>query len=127
MLEADQRGIRTAVVRAAIGSDELVNGLRRRGGEVDLAIAYETRPMTGDRASLDNIDIVTFTSGSTVENFFNAIEDGFAHDALLASIGPVTTEAIRRQGRRADIEAESATVASLHAAILRACRSAATS
>jgi uroporphyrinogen III methyltransferase/synthase len=127
LLEKDQRGIRTAVIRAAAGSDELIDELRKRGGEVDLAIAYETRPVTGDLQSLENIDIVTFTSGSTVDHFFGAIENGIAKHARLASIGPMTTEAIRRHGRVPDIEADAATVAALHAAILRACRSSATS
>lgn len=128
LLDQDQRGVRTAIVRAAAGSEELVNELRKRGGDVDLAVAYETKPIAGDPAVLENIDFVTFTSGSTVDNFFSAVgSNGVARDARLVSIGPVTTEAIRRHGRDADIVAESATVAALHAAILRACRSSATS
>ena len=127
LLAEDQHGVRTAVIRAAVGSDELLDELRKRGGEVDLAVAYETKPVTGDRSLLENIDIVTFTSGSTVDNFFGAIDNGTAANARLASIGPVTTEAIRRHGRGADIEADRATIGALHAAILRACRSSATS
>ena len=128
MLAADQNGVRTAVVRAAVGSDELIDELRRRGGDVDLAIAYETKPVTnGDKSQLEKIDVVTFTSGSTVDNFFNAVENGIAAHAKLASIGPVTSEAIRKHGRQPDIEADNATIAALHAAILRACRSSATS
>ena len=42
--------------------------------------------------------------------------------AMLASIGPATSEAIRRHGRAPDVEADSATVPALVAAILRACR-----
>ena len=127
LLPADQKGIRTAVIRAAVGSDELIDELRKRGGEVDLAVAYETKAVAGDRSQLENIDIVTFTSGSTVDNFFGAIGNGTAAKARLASIGPMTTEAIRRHGREADIEAERSTIGALHAAILRACRSSATS
>ena len=127
LLEEDQRGIRTAVVRAASGNDELIDELRRRGGEVDLAIAYETKAVTGDPNRLRSIDFVTFTSASTVDNFFAAIDGPLPETARLVSIGPLTSEAIRRHGRAADIEAESATVGALHAAILRACRSSATS
>lgn len=123
LLDSDQRGVRTAVIRAATGSDELIDGLRQRGGEVDLAVAYETKPIAGDVQQLQQIDIVTFTSGSTVENFFAVAADRLPN-AKLASIGPVTSDAIRRHGREVDIEADSATVAALHAAILRACRSA---
>jgi uroporphyrinogen-III synthase len=42
--------------------------------------------------------------------------------AMLASIGPTTSEAIRRHGRAPDVESEDATVPALVAAILRACR-----
>jgi len=114
LLDADQKGIRTAVVRAAQGREELIDELRRRGGEVDLAIAYETRRLTTAAADLHDIDIVTFTSGSTVDNFFEVLPDTKVLDgALLASIGPTTSEAIRRHGRQPDIEASEATIAAL--------------
>ncbi len=123
LLEANQKGIRTAVIRAAQGRDDLMDALRRRGGEVDMAVAYETRRVSSAAAELHDIDMVTFTSGSTVDNFFELLPDPSVIDrALLASIGPTTSEAIRRRGREADIEAESATVPALVAAILRACR-----
>src|SRR2546428_96683 len=122
LLDEDQKGIRTAVVRAAKGSDELIDELRRRGGEVDLAIAYETRRIATSAADLHDIDIVTFTSGSTVDNFFEVLPDKKIIDrAMLASIGPTTSDAIRRHGRKPDVEAENATIAALVAAILRAC------
>jgi uroporphyrinogen III methyltransferase/synthase len=114
LLDEDQRGVRTAVIRAAEGRDELIEELRRRGGEIDLAIAYETKPADG---TLDgSFDVVTFTSASTVENFFARASslDG----VLIASIGPVTSEAIARHGRRPDIEAASASIESLHDAIV---------
>src|SRR5581483_10396730 len=89
LLDDDQRGVRTAVIRAAQGRDDLIDELRRRGGEVDLAVAYETRRVTTAAADLHDIDIVTFTSGSTVDNFFEVLPDAKALDgALLASIGP---------------------------------------
>lgn len=114
LLEEDQKGVRTAVVRAAQGRDELIDELRRRGGEVDLAIAYETRRVTTAVDNLHDIDIVTFTSGSTVDNFFEVLPDKkVIGGALLASIGPTTSEAIRRHGRQPDIEASAATIASL--------------
>jgi uroporphyrinogen III methyltransferase / synthase len=114
LLDEDQKGIRTAIVRAAQGREELIDELRRRGGEVDLAIAYETRRVTTAAADLHDIDIVTFTSGSTVDNFFEVLPDKKLLDgALLASIGPTTSEAIRRHGRQPDIEASAATIDAL--------------
>jgi uroporphyrinogen III methyltransferase / synthase len=114
LLAADQRGIRTAVIRAAEGRDDLIDELRKRGGEVDLGIAYETRAAGG---TLDEpYDVVTFTSASTVENFFAGVKD--TNGALLASIGPVTSEAIARHGRQPDVEAASASIDALVSAIV---------
>jgi uroporphyrinogen III methyltransferase/synthase len=118
LLDENQHGIRTAVIRAAQGRDELIDELRRRGGGVDLAIAYETRRVTTAAADLHDIDIVTFTSGSTVDNFFDVLPDARILDnALLASIGPTTSDAIRRHGRAPDIEAPNATITALVEAI----------
>jgi uroporphyrinogen III methyltransferase/synthase len=119
LLAEDQHGIRTAVIRAEDGREELIDELRRRGGEVDLAIAYRNRPLAGDPAQLAGIDAVTFTSASTVDNFFTALGDtGRLNGAKLVSIGPMTSDAIRKHGRTPDIEAEKASVASLRDAVL---------
>ena len=128
LLAKDQHGVRTAVIRAAEGSDDLIDELRRRGGDVDLGIAYRTVAVDADLAELreliasDGIDIVTFTSGSTVSNFFDMLtpdERGRVFDrATIASIGPVTTEAIKRYGRPPDVEASTASVQSLHDALI---------
>jgi len=114
LLPQDQHGIRTAVIRAAEGRDDLIEALRERGGDVDLAIAYENRMAEG---SLDGeYDMVTFTSASTVDNFFTKVPN--PNGALLASIGPVTSEAIVKHGRKADIEAPAATIEALRDAIV---------
>jgi uroporphyrinogen III methyltransferase/synthase len=121
LLAQDQRGIRTAVVRAEEGRDDLIEELRRRGGEVDLAVAYRTRAVAGDPAMLEGADAITFTSASTVDHFFEALghNSSVVNGAKLASIGPITSEAIRRQNRQPDAEASAATVASLRDAVVR--------
>ncbi|HEY3054798.1 MAG TPA: uroporphyrinogen-III C-methyltransferase [Thermoanaerobaculia bacterium] len=121
---------RIAVVRAAEGSDELVETLRSRGGEVDIGVAYRTIAVDEDLAELreliasDAIDVVTFTSGSTVSNFFDMLapeeRSRLLHSALIASIGPVTSETIRRYGRGPDVEAKTASIQALHDAVVEA-------
>ncbi len=77
-------GIRIGIVRAAAGREELVSELRARGAAVHLAIAYETRPTRGLSDQLGSLlgsgrlDAITFTSSSTVDNFFGQLreEDG---------------------------------------------------
>jgi len=116
LLAEDQRGVRTAVIRAEEGRDELITELRRRGGEVDLAIAYRTIAADFELGDLDAIDVVTFTSASTVENFFAKVTP--SPRTILASIGPTTSDAIRKHGRTPDIVAKNATVQALHDAVV---------
>ncbi|MEA2489897.1 MAG: uroporphyrinogen methyltransferase / synthase [Acidobacteriota bacterium] len=132
LLAADQHGIRTCVVRAAEGREELVDELRRRGGDVTVAVAYQTVAADYDLAELrglieaDAIDVVTFTSASTVDHFFGPLTEDERRRvnarALLASIGATTSEAIRRYGKEPEIVAEQATIASLHDAVLLSSR-----
>ncbi|MEA2236772.1 MAG: uroporphyrinogen methyltransferase / synthase [Thermoanaerobaculia bacterium] len=114
MFDADQKGVRIAVVRAAEGREEFVEEMRRRDADVHLAVAYRTVPVAMNAGELHDIDVVTFTSASTVDNFFAAIGERSIEGALLASIGPMTSEAIRRHGRQADVEAANAGVQALH-------------
>ena len=117
------RGARVALVRAQEGRDEVLSELRKRGADVLLAVAYRTLPVTANAADMHDVDAVTFTSASTVDNFFAAVPDpSKLNGALLASIGPTTTEAIRRHGRQPDVEAASASVQALHDAVVNAIR-----
>lgn len=130
MLEENQRGVHVAVIRAAEGSDELIDELRRRGAAVDLGVAYRSVAAEGDLDELrkliaeEAIDVVTFTSGSTVENFFSRLtaeeRAKLLGRAMIASIGPVTTQAIRRYGRGPDVESATASVTALHDAVVDA-------
>ena len=128
LLAEDQRGVRTAVIRAESGSDELLHELRRRGGEVDLAIAYRNIAAGVDLDALraliadDAIDAVTFTSASTVDNFFARLTPGertrVLQHATIASIGDATSAAIRRFGKEPDVVAKNATIQDLHDALV---------
>ena len=119
---ADLRGVRIALVRAEEGRDEVLDELRRRGAEVHLAVAYRTVPVLASAGDLHDVDVVTFTSASTVDNFFAAVPDAASiNGSLLASIGPTTSDAIRRHGRKPDIEASNASVQALHDAVVKRC------
>jgi len=64
---------------------------------------------------------VTFTSSSTVENFFELVSpDTFKKypDVKIASIGPVTTGTIKTFGFTPDIEPEDYTIPGLVDAML---------
>ena len=127
LLPSDMNGIRVALIRAESGRSELIKGIQARGGIVDLAIAYRSVPRYDFVPELREliqgklIDIVTFTSSSTVENFFSALSSderaSLLSRAAVASIGPVTSKTLRDLGVEIRIEARSASVSSLVEAI----------
>jgi uroporphyrinogen III methyltransferase/synthase len=119
LFPGEMQGTRVAVVRAAEGRDELPEELRRRGAEVHLAVAYRNVRVVLDAGELHDVDAVTFTSASTVDNFFAAADAPLGRP-LFASIGPVTSEAIRRHGHAVGVEAEKATVEALCEAVVQA-------
>jgi len=128
LLPEDLHGVRIAVIRAAEGREELIDELRRRGAEVDLGVAYRTVAADYDLDELrgliasDAIDVVTFTSASTVDRFFEKLTAEERAQVLaraaIASIGPTTSEAIRRYGKEPDVVAENATIRALHDAVV---------
>jgi uroporphyrinogen III methyltransferase/synthase len=70
---------------------------------------YETvaEPLAPEqRSAVAAADYVTFTSSSTVRFFFDAVGDGVGHRTRLASIGPVTSAALRERGHEPAVEAE---------------------
>jgi len=128
LLDADQSGVRTAIVRALEGREVLVDELRARGGDVHVAVAYETKKAASIpddlRAALaaGEIDALTFTSPSTVEGTLSHLSPSeLSHvlaSSVIASIGPVTTKALARFGAVNVVEATESTVEGLAAAVV---------
>lgn len=115
------------IARAEVARDVVPDALRRAGCEVDVVPVYKThappRPLLDALAALleaKEIDVVTFTSSSTVEHLCDALE-GRAPALLLntcvASIGPITTETARKRGLRVDVTASEHTIPGLVSAI----------
>ncbi|MCP4717284.1 MAG: uroporphyrinogen-III C-methyltransferase [Deltaproteobacteria bacterium] len=97
----------------------LADGLMELGAQVERVHTYTTvRPVNVSDEQLQavaKVDIITFTSSSTVRNFF-AIQSQTG--AVLASIGPVTSDAIRACGHDPAIEATEYTIDGLVNAIV---------
>lgn len=117
-------GARVLLPRAARARDVLPDSLRERGALVDVAPVYRTVTGAGDEAVSrrlreGTVDVVTFTSSSTVSNFLKLAGEpvGERPAFLTASIGPVTSETLRSSGLPVDIEAASSTVPALVGAI----------
>jgi uroporphyrinogen III methyltransferase / synthase len=94
------------VARAAEARDVLVDALRERGAEVDVVALYETVAEPLSDAQLEAIkqaDYVTFTSSSTVRYLLDSA--ALAPGTRIASIGPVTSAALRERGHEPHVEA----------------------
>lgn len=126
-LASEAGGAKVLLARADIATNELPDILRAAGAEVTEAVAYRTvRPagLTADAAealTAGRVDWVTFTSSSTAENFLALIEGAEIDMASLklASIGPVTSGALRAAGLEPTVEAERHTIDGLVDAVLR--------
>ncbi len=127
----DVSGKRFLLPRADIAREVLPDELRKSGAEVDEVTAYRTVlaeiEREGDpdiyRMLLEKrIDVVTFTSASTVKNFVQIFGAEQAADLLnatkVASIGPVTAEAAEQYGIKTAIMPKQYTVPALVDAIV---------
>jgi uroporphyrinogen III methyltransferase / synthase len=119
-------GKRVLIPRAWVAREVLPERLRAAGADVDVAPVYKTVPDDEGgaiaRAALaQGVDVVTFTSASTVHGFFTAIGDAREklRDVQIASIGPITSEALRKEGFAPAIEASPYTVPALVEALAR--------
>ncbi len=96
--------------------------LSKLGAIVDEGIAYQTLPETEDitgaqaRFREEGADIITFASASAVENFL-ALKLPMPAGVKIASIGPVTTKALKSHGIEPDAEASPHTIAGLVSAV----------
>ena len=118
-------GKRVLLVRSNTGRETLREGLEQAGAKVDQAVFYETgysklRPVVREQVVGGAIDIITFTSSSTVNGFFSQVAPAELPGSVrLASIGPETSAAIRKYGYTPAIEAAEYTGAGLAEAILK--------
>ena len=113
---------RVLVARAREAREILPDTLRSKGLTVDVVPVYVTVPVAGvgDRVrSLlsgegGGLDAVLLTSASTADRFADALGgESLPPGVLVASIGPVTSEAIKKRGLPVHVEAPEATVAAL--------------
>ncbi len=115
-------GQRFLLPRADIVDEELGQGLARLGAEVHEVAAYKTVPADGTHAkeilASGDIDVITFTSSSTVSNLLAASGKKVAIGrAKIACIGPKTAETAIKAGLKVDIVAGEHTIPGLVAAI----------
>jgi uroporphyrinogen III methyltransferase/synthase len=115
-------GGRVLLARAAVARDVLPDGLRARGWTVDVVEAYRTATALlddGARAALADVDVVTFTSASTVTRHLEQVGGPGAVTGVVACIGPITAGTAQEAGLDVAVEGPVHTVAGLVDALVQ--------
>jgi len=121
----DIDGCRVLLPRSDIAPKDLIDGLKMLGARPIEVAAYRTvKPDKADLRGIhrlfeDDIDIITFTSSSTVTNLVEALDGDVEtiNRTNVACIGPSTASAAEEAGIRVDITAQEHTIPGLVAAI----------
>ena len=125
----DIKGKKILLPRAKLARSVLPSELTKMGAVVDEITAYCTKADSNNidllltRLKERTIDLITFTSSSTVKNFHALFPpkelDNLMKDVTIASIGPITADTARELGFDVHIIAKSFTIPGLCEAILQ--------
>jgi uroporphyrinogen-III synthase len=126
----DLSGCWVLLPTADIADDLLPSAIQAAGGTAHVITAYHTLPATPDPHGVaelkEGVDVITFTSGSTVRNFVAIAYQAGLHppdlpgNPKIACIGPRTAQVARDKGFKVHIVPDEYTtnglVAAIHAA-----------
>ena len=124
-------GASMLLVRAAEARDLLPEALAAAGAQVTVAEAYRNvvppaaAPALAQLFASSPPDAITFTSASTAQNLqavLSAAQLQVPPASVLASIGPITSRAMRELGLEPTVEAREATIESLVQALVEHCK-----
>ena len=131
--QGDIKGLRILLPRAAQAREVLPEELKKMGAEVDVVPAYQTIKPDHDTVQIIEmleqgaIDMVTFTSSSTVDNFvemFNAESENLKQwmtGVTVACIGPITAKTARKKGFSTDLVPSEYTIEAFTDSIVEYC------
>jgi uroporphyrinogen III methyltransferase / synthase len=121
------KGERILLARAKKARDILPNGLKKLGAKVDVVEVYRTvKPKAGSKRlkkllTDGSIDVITFTSSSTVNHFAELLKKEDLRKLLkgiaIACIGPVTARTAKQWGMRVQVQPKQYTIPSLTRAV----------
>lgn len=113
---------RVLIPRSRIARTVIADGLRAEGARVDSIVFYENRRPAIDEAELrallatGELEVLTFTSPSTVDHFVACLDDesrAAASACMIAAIGATTARRLEALGFRVDVVPERPEVAAL--------------
>jgi len=121
--DKDISGQRFLLPRTDIADKQLTEALQRLSAIVDEVTVYQTVPVLDapvkETLASGEIDVITFTSSSTVSNLMAAIgnDKALLKGMKTACIGPKTAATARKAGLKVDITAHQSTIPGLVAAL----------
>lgn len=119
----DVQGVRVLYAKAEGAREVLHDGLEELGALVDEVVLYRSVVDGTGAAELrqrlidGDVDLVTFTSASSVNGFVAAAGEDVVRRVPAATIGPITSAAARERGLEVSIEATESTISGLVAAV----------
>ena len=112
------KGKKILLPRASVARDILPQELKKMGAEIDVVDTYKTVKPVEKANEIKNmlkngeIDVITFTSSSTVQNFmsyFNT-DKKILKNIIIASIGPITAKTVEEFGLKNAIVSDEHTI-----------------
>ncbi len=123
------KGGKILLARARGARDVLPEGLRKLGARVDVVEAYRTvRPKGGSKRlkellTKQKVDMITFTSSSTVNHFIELLRkeepQRLLENQIIACIGPITARTAKGWGIKVHVQPKQYTIPALTEAIVR--------
>ncbi len=132
LLDQGVEGRNILIPRAQQAREILPETLRGAGAQVTVAPVYQNVPPQGRKEALraeleaGEVDMITFTSSSTVRNFLTMVDAEDQEDlkrlltgVRIAAIGPITAKTVTDNGLRVDIQPQEYTIPAMVDAIVQ--------
>ncbi|WP_102274387.1 uroporphyrinogen-III synthase [Cytobacillus massiliigabonensis] len=113
-------GMKVLIPKGNLARNYIAAHLTKHGAVVDEAVIYETyfpedsRELIKDKLSCSQLDILTFTSPSTIDHLMAVVKENNLYDkveaCIIGCIGPVTKERIEAYGLKVHIAPDVYTV-----------------
>ncbi|SDO50649.1 uroporphyrinogen-III C-methyltransferase [Desulforhopalus singaporensis] len=131
LLDQGVEGRNILIPRAREGREILPENLRGAGAQVTVAPVYVNCPAEDDKETMcselraGNVDMITFTSSSTVRNFLKMLGVKSKQEirqllagVKIAAIGPITAKTVTDSGLEVDVQPERYTIPDMIAAVV---------
>lgn len=114
-----EEGDNILIITSDISPSDIEKYKKMYNRNYEKLVAYNTKKLKVSKKIVEekikDVDIITFLSSSTVEAFYESIEGdlNLLNNKKIASIGPVTTETLKKYGIKVDYEAQKFTAEGL--------------